>query len=145
MRSPVPKHLFVYGTLRRAHTPPEAATLMHDLEFISGASTPGTMFDLGEYPGAVFDPESGSEVKGEVYRLPLNSDVLKKLDEYEEFKPRSPRQSLFVREAIVVRTSDGKKLSCWTYRFNADKMKKKAVQRKQSVRAVRAASRRAVR
>ena len=145
MRSPVPKYLFVYGTLRRAHTPPEAAPLMRDLEFISEASTPGTMFDLGDYPGAIFDPESGSEVKGEVYRLPLNLDVLKKLDRYEEFKPRNPRQSLFVRQVIVVRTPDGKKLSCWAYRFNSDKLKKKAGQRKQPVRTLRAASRRAAR
>jgi len=118
---------------------------MRDLEFISEASTPGTMFDLGEYPGAIFDPESSSEVKGEVYRLPVNPDVLKKLDEYEEFNRKSPRLSLFVREAIVVRTNEGKKLSCWAYRFNPDKLKKKAVQRKQAVRTVRAASHRAVR
>jgi gamma-glutamylcyclotransferase (GGCT)/AIG2-like uncharacterized protein YtfP len=118
---------------------------MRDLEFIGEASTQGTMFDLGDYPGAIFDPESDSEVKGEVYRLPLNSGVLKKLDEYEEFNRRSRRLSLFLREAIVVRTSEGKKLSCWAYRFNSEKTKKKAVQRKQPVRAGRAASRRAIR
>jgi gamma-glutamylcyclotransferase (GGCT)/AIG2-like uncharacterized protein YtfP len=118
---------------------------MRDLQFISEASTPGTMFDLGEYPGAIFDRDSGTEITGEVYRLPMNPQVLKKLDEYEEFNRRSPRQSLFLREAIVVRTTDGKKLSCWAYRFNSDKQKKKPVQRKQSVRRVRAASRRAIR
>ena len=118
---------------------------MRDLEFISEASTPGKVLDLGAYPGAIFDSDSLGEIKGEVYRLPLNSQVLKKLDEYEEFNRKHPRQSLFVREAIVVRTSDGKKLSCWAYRFNSDKLKKKTVQRKQSVRTVRAASRRAVR
>jgi gamma-glutamylcyclotransferase (GGCT)/AIG2-like uncharacterized protein YtfP len=145
VRSPIPKHLFVYGTLRRTHAAPEATTLMRDLEFVSEASTPGTIFDLGNYPGAIFDPESTTEVRGEVYRLPVNPDVLKKLDEYEEFNRRSPRQSLFLREAVVVRTTEGKKLSCWAYRFNSDKQKKKAVDPKQPAGRARTASRRAVR
>lgn len=118
---------------------------MRDLEFVSEASTPGTIFDLGEYPGAIFDPKSRSEVKGEVYRLPMDPHVVKKLDEYEEFNRRSPRQSLFVREAVVVRTTDGKKLSCWAYRFNSDRLKKKVAQRKQPVRTLRTTARRAVR
>ena len=139
-----PKYLFVYGTLRRNHTPPEMAGLMRGLEFIGKGSARGSIHDLGAYPGAVFDQVSASEVQGEIYKLPANPDVLRKLDVYEEFRPKYPRQSLFIRESVSVQTGDGKSLNCWAYRLNTDKLKKRAP-RKQTVRTSRVATRRASR
>lgn len=139
-----PKYLFVYGSLRRHHTPPEMAELMGNLEFVAAGSTSGHVFDLGEYPGAVFDPASTSRVVGEVYKLPNKPHVLRKLDSYEEFKPRSRKQSLFVRESIAVQTSDGEELNCWAYRINKNALKKRA-SHKQPIRTLRPASTRAAR
>jgi len=141
---PSPRYLFVYGTLLRDRTPSEMAGVMRSLEFVSEGSASGRVLDLGSYPGALFDRKSTSNVHGEIYKLPANSDALRKLDVYEEFRPRYPRQSLFIRESVPVQTTDGKKLNCWAYRFNTDRLKKRAP-RKQAVRASRATSRRATR
>ena len=140
-----PKYLFVYGTLRRDHVPAEMADLMQRLDFIGEGSLPGRVIDLGSYPGAVFDESSRSKVEGEIYKLPPNSHVLRKLDIYEEFRPSRPRHSLFIREPVFVRTSDGKNLSCWAYRFNTEKLKKRRVSRKQPRKTSRVASTRASR
>ena len=111
----------------------EMAVVMRRLEFVSKGSAAGHVLDLGGYPGAVFDQKSASTIQGEIYQLPGNPQVLRKLDVYEEFRPSSPRQSLFIREAVPVQTADGKKLNCWAYRFNAEKPKKRAP-RKRTVR-----------
>jgi gamma-glutamylcyclotransferase (GGCT)/AIG2-like uncharacterized protein YtfP len=141
---PSPKHLFVYGTLRRHQRPPEMSEVMESLEFIGEGSAPGRIFELGDYPGAVFEAQSKTAVPGEVYKLPTNQKILRKLDDYEEFRPRHPRQSLFIRENIVVRTSSGAQLACWAYRYNTNKLKKRAPQ-KQAVKSLRAAPTRASR
>ena len=66
----VPEHLFVYGTLRRNHAPPELWDLMKSLRWIGKASAQGQLYDLGEYPGAVFNSDSRNKIEGEVYKLP---------------------------------------------------------------------------
>ena len=141
---PSPRYLFVYGTLRRDHSPTEMAGVMRSLEFVGEGSAAGHVLDLGSYPGAVFDQKSASTIQGEIYKLPTNSQVLRKLDVYEEFRPRSPRQSLFIRQSVPVQTADGKRLNCWAYRFNTERLNKRAP-RKQTVRASRTAGRRASR
>ena len=45
------RHLFVYGTLRRAVMHPMHATLSRAAEFAGAAMLPGRLYDLGEYPG----------------------------------------------------------------------------------------------
>jgi gamma-glutamylcyclotransferase (GGCT)/AIG2-like uncharacterized protein YtfP len=139
-----PKYLFVYGTLRRKHAPPEITDVVNSLELVSEASVPGNIFDLGEYPGAVFEPNSQSIVHGEVFKLPNNPKILRKLDNYEEFKPENPEKSLFIREVATALTGDGQYLNCWVYRINSQFLKKRTT-RKRPVRPVRAASKRAAR
>lgn len=135
MNSTQPKYLFVYGTLRRSHAPPEISGLMRNLKLVGGGSVSGRLFDLGSYPGAIFDKASGTQINGEVYRLPESPEVLRKLDAYEEFDPKRPRQSLFVRQTIRVRV-DGKNLNCWAYRFNSERLKKPAA-RKSAIKTLR--------
>jgi gamma-glutamylcyclotransferase (GGCT)/AIG2-like uncharacterized protein YtfP len=135
-----PKHLFVYGTLRRNYRPPEMGGLMRSFEWIGAGSVAGRIYDLGDYPGAEFDRASSKEIQGEVYKLPADGKALEKLDEYEEFWPGNPNSSLFIRKAVPVRVKSGKKLSCWAYRLNPKRLKK-PVSRKTKTRTLEAKSR----
>lgn len=135
-----PKYLFVYGTLLRNHTPPEMGEVMRNLEWIGTGSAAGHLYDLGDYPGAEFDPMSTNQVRGEVYKLPADGKALEKLDEYEEFWPKRRGSSLFIRIAVPVRIKNGKQLTCWAYRLNPKRAKKPA-SRKLKTRTSRAKSR----
>ena len=114
----------MYGTLRRSHTPPEMTAVMRRLEWVGRGSVLGRVYDLGDYPGAVFDQRSSEEIQGEVYKLPMDGKVLEKLDAYEEFQPSRPEDSLFIRVSISVQVKTGKRLKCWAYRVNPKKLKK---------------------
>ena len=105
------------------------SSVMESLEYVGEGSAPGKIFELGSYPGAVFEAQSKTSVPGEVYKLPPNQKILSKLDSYEEFRATRPRQSLFIRESIIVRTNSGAKLACWAYRYNTDRLKKRAPQK----------------
>jgi gamma-glutamylcyclotransferase (GGCT)/AIG2-like uncharacterized protein YtfP len=73
--------------------------------------------DLGEYPGAVLS-DAGPTIEGQVFELPDDPEVLKRLDEYEEFDPRNPERSLFIREECSVLLDRGKKVTSWVYSYN---------------------------
>ena len=62
--SPVPRHVFVYGTLRSGGSNDIARYVPSPL-FIGVGVVAGTLFDLGAYPGAVLGGEG--LVHGEVY------------------------------------------------------------------------------
>ncbi|EJQ45058.1 hypothetical protein IEE_02539 [Bacillus cereus BAG5X1-1] len=84
-------HVFVYGTLRKEQTNAhymQGATCIAD-----GAWTYGKLFDTNEgYPAMVCSNEE--KVYGEVYEV--NSDVLQKLDELEEYSG-NPESDLYDR------------------------------------------------
>ena len=69
--------------------------------------------------------------------LPADGKALEKLDEYEEFWPESPNNSLFIRRVVPVRMKRGKQLNCWAYRLNPERLKK-PVSRKTKTRTSRA-------
>jgi len=60
-------HLFVYGTLRFEYPNPLAVKLK--AIFICKGSAPGVLYDLGWYPGAVFNDDVRTRVIGEVIAL----------------------------------------------------------------------------
>jgi len=111
-------YLFSYGTLLPEHAPQEIADVVAKLEPLGAGSIPGFLYDFGEYPGAIFDPSSNRRVRGVVFRLPQDSDVLRRLDDYEGFRPNARRQSLFIRKLHPVKLADGRMLRCWVYTYN---------------------------
>lgn len=111
-------HLFVYGTLRSSQAPPKLRELLSPLERQGRATTPGVLYDLGPYPGAVFGGDS--EIVGEVLELPDDSRVLAALDEYEGFDSGDRKGSLYLRVRQVVILADGRPLECWAYAYNGD-------------------------
>lgn len=112
------EYLFVYGSLRPRMAPPRLAHLMKEMRYMGRASTPGRLYDLEAYPGAVLDPDCDTQIKGEVFQLSDDGLTLAALDTYEGFDARYPESSLFVRRRCKVTLKDDQKLVCWIYVYN---------------------------
>jgi len=111
-------HLFVYGTLRRANDGSLHPYLRGDGEFLAKATVPGSLYDLGSYPGWVRDfDHSQVEVLGEVYRLLHPQHTLLLLDAYEECTPCHPQPHEYERCTESVHLTDGTDLEVWIYRY----------------------------
>ena len=106
--------VFVYGTLRRGFA------LHSELKkvgarYLGKGQILGKLFDLGEYPGAVRLAGGKSNIEGELYELQNPAEQLAALDELEEFDPRSPNKSLFIRKKATVKLKDGGRVRAWVY------------------------------
>jgi len=112
------EYLFVYGTLLPGTAPAEIATAASQLRAIDHGTVQGTLYDLGDFPGAVLESVSGRRIFGTVFALPENPEVLRELDAYEEFDPAAPGQSQFLRVRAVARLVSGAKRDCWIYIYN---------------------------
>ena len=111
-------YLFAYGTLQPGHAPKEIAGAVAELQLLGKGSVRGSLYDLGQYPGAVIDSSSAKRILGTVFRLPGDEKVLRELDNYEGFDPDAPDRSLFVRRLHPVRLASGRTLRCWEYEYN---------------------------
>ena len=111
------QYLFVYGTLLPGRAPAEIAPTVDRLKPVGDGFVRGRIHDLGAYPGVVLD-EAGEKISGKIFRLPEEPEVLKRLDEYEEFNAAQPEGSLFVRREWPVTRSGNRKLVCWVYVYN---------------------------
>lgn len=110
------KFLFVYGTLMKG--------LRQDWQVKVGArlaghgSIAGRLYDLGDYPGAVWSMDGRGQVLGELYELHNPDIAIAILDEYEEFFPAQPEKSLFVRKVVPVTMENGTQKEAWVYFYN---------------------------
>lgn len=114
------EYLFVYGTLLEDFAPKEIATAQEQLKCVGAGFINGRLYDLGEYPGAVLEQDGGNKVFGKIYELPSDVEILKALDEYEEFFPRKRKQSLFIRKQTSVSRANKKPIKAWVYEYNRD-------------------------
>ena len=73
-------------------------------EFIAEASVPGSLYDLGSYPGLRLG-DTDSTVSGEVYEI--DDETLELLDEFEA--------SSDYRRAQCEISLGAEKQKCWTY------------------------------
>jgi gamma-glutamylcyclotransferase (GGCT)/AIG2-like uncharacterized protein YtfP len=111
-------YLFVYGTLEPAHAPADIAAAVRRMKPVGSGSVRGRLYDLGEYPGAVVSRTSPSVIKGKVFELPEDQQVLSSIDAYEGFDPDHPHGSLFIRKRWPVTLADGSRKMCWIYTYN---------------------------
>ncbi|MBJ7534023.1 gamma-glutamylcyclotransferase [Rhodomicrobium vannielii ATCC 17100] len=111
-----PKHIFVYGTLMRASRSPYARLLETRARFVGEACAPGRLYNLGRFPGAVFDEAARTRIFGEVFRL-NGPAVLAALDAYEGCGGVGTNPDLFYRTAIEVRLHRGGALAVWVYPY----------------------------
>lgn len=106
--------LFVYGTLRRGYSLHSRLVKMN-AKYLGSGHIGGALFDLGDYPGAVPSRSKRSRVDGELYELVSPRDQFKVLDRLEEYSPKRPRASLFVRRRATVQMRNGKRVRAWVY------------------------------
>ncbi|MFH7832534.1 gamma-glutamylcyclotransferase family protein [Bacillus luti] len=112
--------VFVYGTLRRGQTNAhymQGATCIVDIAWAYGK-----LFDTNEgYPAMVCSHEE--KVYGEVYEV--NDDILKKLDELEEYTGNA-ETDLYDRITKTVYTAD-KEIDAYVYIAQDKQMLKKSI------------------
>jgi gamma-glutamylcyclotransferase (GGCT)/AIG2-like uncharacterized protein YtfP len=112
----MPVHLFVYGTLRSGFSNPFARRLQAQSILLGTGSAPGTLYDFGWYPGAIFKAEARMRVVGEVFLLKNPQRLLSQLDHYEGTEePATP----FRRVAVKVSLDRGGGVEAWTYELSA--------------------------
>lgn len=107
-------YLFVYGTLMQGFTNPFAKKIRQNGTWQGKASFEGELYDLGEYPGAVYRPQSLHKVYGEVWKLREFPKVIVALDRYEGIHVPNPE---YVRMQLPVQFDSGAVHLCQTYLF----------------------------
>lgn len=109
--------LFVYGTLMNNISSTIAQYLHNNSNFLGIGSFLGKLYDLGHYPGAIYDAQANSMVQGQVFSLYDAVQVLEKLDYYEGILPIEPNKNEYRRELVPVNIQE-KQLNCWVYVYN---------------------------
>lgn len=109
-------NLFIYGTFLPEVVAPEIRPIMNSLDTLGVGYMRGKLYDLGNYPGAIFEPE-GNWIIGRVYRLPEFS-LVKFFDSQEDYNSHDLAESLFIRQIVPVQMQEGKAIECWTYIYN---------------------------
>ena len=108
-----PSAVFVYGTLRRGQC--RAALLQrHAPTRWEPASAPGSLLDLGPYPGWVPGP---GRIAGERVEVRDLGGLLAELDEVEDFLGYGIEGSLYRRILVDAETPGGVPELAWAYRY----------------------------
>jgi len=112
----IPAYLFVYGTLLNDQNE-FGAYLKHNCRFFKNGRFKGKLYDIGKYPGAVFEPAIGTFVHGAVFIINRPTEILKVLDDYEGFGTGYPQPNEYLRELVDIETG-GEYIKCWVYLYN---------------------------
>ncbi|MES2911825.1 MAG: gamma-glutamylcyclotransferase family protein [Pseudomonadota bacterium] len=113
------RYVFVYGTLCSGEQR-DINNLNPPPQYIGEACVPGTLYDLGSYPGIVLGGQG--TVRGEVYRI--SAELERTLDEIEEVWPQQTGEYA-KREVLVRLQADGRQgsashtASCLVYEIAA--------------------------
>jgi gamma-glutamylcyclotransferase (GGCT)/AIG2-like uncharacterized protein YtfP len=114
--------LFVYGTLRPGFDNAFAQSLRQQARYVGEGRFSGLLYDLGNYPGAVYQAGSATAVVGSIYDLGHNQEaLLRYLDVYEGVGDEFDPPTEYIRIIIpVTLDSDGQTntVSCWAYVYN---------------------------
>ena len=112
----VSHYLFVYGTLLDDSNP-YGAFLKDNSRFCQEGRFRGALYNIGNYPGAVFLPASETFVHGSIFLIDDPKTILKELDDYEGFGEDFAEPNEFIRELIEVETENSA-IHCWVYLYN---------------------------
>ncbi len=111
-------YLFVYGTLRPSFENQFARYLRQHSYYIGEATFPGLLFDLGNYPGAIFQQGSFQNVWGSVYHIEQHKQtLLAYLDEYEGISSGFTQPVEYIRALVPISVSPIIIIS-WVYLYN---------------------------
>jgi len=110
--------LFVYGTLRPVFDNSFSLYLRQRSHYVGDGSFSGQLYDLGSYPGAIYQKNSPTSVFGTVYDISKNNEtVLTYLDYYEGVGPEFESPTEYVRVIVPVMCNE-RLLNCWAYVYN---------------------------
>ncbi|GAB4042593.1 gamma-glutamylcyclotransferase family protein [Spirosoma jeollabukense] len=110
--------LFVYGTLRPSFTNTHAQYLHKHSQYVGDGKFWGQLFDLGNYPGAIYQPETTAVVYGSIFNISANKPhLLTYLDNYEGIGEAFEKPHEYIRTVIEVSFGDGI-VACWIYLYN---------------------------
>lgn len=106
----------VYGTLKQG---------FNNAHWLNGARRLGsdttralTLYDIGPYPGAKWQPSQGITI--EIYEI--STEQLAKLDRLEDYRIDAPTQGEYDRQQITTRFGHA-----WVYLYNAGVAGKRAI------------------
>jgi gamma-glutamylcyclotransferase (GGCT)/AIG2-like uncharacterized protein YtfP len=111
-----PRHVFVYGTLRRGGRN-DINGLAPTPRYVGMGEVKGTLYHLDWYPGLTLGGEEAVTVVGEVYEIGPQLEAL--LDHIEHIVPGEASE-YFKRELAV--EVQGKQLQCLVYEINPDRV-----------------------
>ena len=114
MPEATPTHVFVYGTLRKGEAN-DITLLTPTPAYVGIGTTPGTLYQLGWYPGLVLGGQG--RVVGEVYCI--TPQLERRLDEIEEIYPVPTNEYFKMRIPVAV---GGALFSCIVYEINRDRV-----------------------
>ncbi len=106
--------LFVYGTLMQDFSSEITQVLRSKSKFVAEGWISGRLYDLGSYPGLVYEAGSDDSVRGEIYQMERPELLLPVLDYYEMMDPAQPAENEYRRSLLPIR-SQGQLRQCWTY------------------------------
>ena len=106
----VPRHVFVYGTLRAGGSN-DIAGFSPAAHFVGQAEIAGTLYHLGAYPGATLG--GSGRVQGEVYRIEPALEA--QLDLLEEVMPSNEGEYRKRRLAVLVHHQ---RIDCLVYEIH---------------------------
>ena len=110
--------IFVYGLLKSNFENEAAAVLQANCKLIGEGYISGYLYDLGDYPGAIYDETSPHMVYVEVFKILQNKEkMMQFLDEFEGVGPQYDQPNEYKREILTVCTSVGE-LCAFCYVFN---------------------------
>lgn len=98
----------VYGLLRAGESGFEQFGLAGAFAPLGPCIIPGTLFDLGDYPGLILGE---GRVAGELFGV-RDASVMPRLDAYEDYWPGEPQRSRYERVRISLVTPAR---SAWVY------------------------------
>lgn len=111
--------IFTYGTLMRGIPSRFGNYLEANGMFVGEAQMPGRLYDLGNYPGLVYDEDCGRLITGHIFEIVHAARVLEQLDRYEGIDPGSPPPHEY-RRVIRPALWKGKRVACWVYEYALD-------------------------
>ncbi len=111
-----PRHVFVYGTLRRG-----GRNDINGLEpaprYVGMGEVKGTLYHLDWYPGLTLGGEEAVTVVGEVYEIDPQLEAL--LDHIEQIVPG--QASEYFKRELAVEVA-GRQLQCLVYEINRERV-----------------------
>lgn len=118
LRRNMPDYIFVYGLLKSMYNNEAAKFIRQHCTLVGTGTIPGRLFDLGTYPGMVYEPNAKTTVLGEVFKINSNKEGLTKyLDEFEECGPEFEQPNEYRKEIILTKVN-GATINASSYIYN---------------------------